>query len=172
MHRAACCTRNCITRSFYLTWTQMEVYLSATPNYHDSISVCRELGIPLAQLGYKDLLELVKQTRPKRGVMNLWKNIITKGHVEMPSQSQLHWRPDPYEGILTFAVSSVTMLFDVSIVETHYPVYRLSTSHSLTYFVKNCFYVKVGFILSPVLDFLRPQLLSCCFISMWTVTLF
>jgi len=36
---------------------------------------------------YRDLKALVKQTKPDTSFLALWKNIITKGYVEMPNMS-------------------------------------------------------------------------------------
>ncbi|XP_067930277.1 lysophosphatidylcholine acyltransferase 1-like [Watersipora subatra] len=46
----------------------------------------RYLNLPKADLGYGDLMDLVKRTKPNRGIFNLWSSIIKRGYIEMPDK--------------------------------------------------------------------------------------
>ncbi|XP_067931379.1 lysophospholipid acyltransferase LPCAT4-like [Watersipora subatra] len=44
------------------------------------------LNIPTTELSYRDMSALVKRSKPKVGVVKLWKSILTKGYIEMPDK--------------------------------------------------------------------------------------
>jgi len=55
-----------------------------------SLLCCRYLKLPTSDMTYSDLKDIVKQTKPDAGLFALWKNIITKGFVEMPAKKHLY----------------------------------------------------------------------------------
>ena len=64
--------------SFHASKDYIHTYLSCV--------TCRYLNLPKADLTYNDLTDLVKRTKPNRGITHLWKSLLTKGYLEMPSK--------------------------------------------------------------------------------------